>query len=171
MQVRLFAANTGARWRGAVHRRVYTGTPNFVKSCVRTPPRPCILSSLYSPCPSIYKKIISSSEAFTTQAYNSTAQVLNTHTAHVGGTCLISPSVLVGEDATAVAAVFEPLPVVPPPISPHHESATCHHVVYPFALIPAHRACSLSHFCSRQWSCGGREPRKKRGTCCHRPMS
>ena len=50
---------------------------------------------------------------------------------------LVSPAILVREHASAVAAIFVPLPVVSPSVRPHHESPPCHHIVHPFSLVPA----------------------------------
>jgi hypothetical protein len=50
---------------------------------------------------------------------------------------LVSPAILVREHASAVAAIFVPLPVVSPSVRPHHKSPPCHHIIHPFSLVPA----------------------------------
>ena len=125
------------------------------------PPRPCILSSLYSPCVYICrgkssarlgrglgskrckerrKEQMASAKVhiyWRFQLLQMTGYKDRYDTRLQAELDLVSPAILVREHASAVAAIFVPLPVVSPSVRPHHESPPCHHIVHPFSLVPA----------------------------------
>ena len=51
---------------------------------------------------------------------------------------LVSPAIFVGQYPSSVAAILKPFAVVPPPVRPNHETTPRHHIIHPFALVPAH---------------------------------
>jgi hypothetical protein len=51
---------------------------------------------------------------------------------------LVSPAIFVSQHPSSVAAILKPFAVVPPPVRPNHKTTPCHHIIHPFALVPAH---------------------------------